>query len=59
MGYEMEILEGNAAREVSLLGVILVHIFPHLDWIRRAFRMPENTDQNNPEYVYFLRSEMG
>ena len=31
MGYEMEILEGNAARKVSLFGVILVRIFPHSD----------------------------
>ena len=59
MGYEMEILEGNAARKVSLFGVILVRIFPHSDWIRRAVQMPENMHQNNPEYGYFLRSEMG
>ena len=59
MGYEMEILKGNAARKVSLFGVILVRIFPHSDGIRRAVRMPENADQNNLEYGNFLRSEMG
>ena len=51
--------------------VILVHIFPHSDWIRRdtrteyreiprispySVRMWENADQNNSEYRHFLRS---
>ena len=26
----------NTAWKLSLFGVILVHIFPHLDWIRRV-----------------------
>ena len=39
---------------MSVFGVILVCIFPHLDWIRResislySVRMQENGDQNNP-----------
>ena len=36
------------AWKVSVFGVILVHIFPHPDWIR------ENADQNNSEYLFFL-----
>ena len=35
---------------MSVLGLILVLIFPHSDWIR------ENTDQNNSKYGHFLRS---
>ena len=37
-----------------------VKIFPHLDWIRRAYispysvRMRVNTDQNNFEYEHFF-----
>ena len=45
-------------------GVFLVHIFPHLDWIRRntsylSVLNPNvgNTDQKNSEYGHFLRSE--
>ena len=38
-----------------LFGVILVHIFPHSDWIRRDIR--ENADQNNSEYGHFSRSD--
>ena len=41
-----------------VLGVILVRIFPHSDWISPySVRMRENTDQNNSEYGYFLRSD--
>ena len=32
----------HTARKVSVLGVILVHIFPHSDWIRT--RITSNTD---------------
>ena len=49
-------------RELSVFGVILVRIFPHLDWILRAPRISvypvltwKNTDQNNSEY--FLCSD--
>ena len=38
------------AWKVSAFGVILVHIFSNLDWIR------ENADQNNSKYGHFLRS---
>ena len=34
--------------KVSVFGVILVRIFPHLDWIR------ENADQNNFDYGHFF-----
>ena len=41
-----------------VLGVILVSILGHSDWIRRdtpySVRMWENTEQNNSEYRYFL-----
>ena len=44
-------------REVSIFGVFLVRIFPHLDldWIRRdiSIRMRENMDQKNFEYGHF------
>ena len=44
----------------DLFGVILVSIFPHLDWILRvspySVQMRENKDQNNSEYGHFLRS---
>ena len=54
--------------KVSVFGVILVHIFPHSDWIRRdtvhlspispySVRMRENKDQNNSEYGQFLHSD--
>ena len=49
---------------MSVFGVILVRIFPHLDWIWRdteispySVRMRENADQNNSEYGHFSRSE--
>ena len=34
--------------KVSVFGVILVRIFPHLDWIQ------ENADQNNFDYGHFF-----
>ena len=40
------------AWKVSVFGITLVRIFPHLDWIR----MRENADQNNAEYGHFSRS---
>ena len=47
---------------MSLLGVILVRIFSHSDWIWRdtpsSVRMWENADQNNYEYGHFLRSDL-
>ena len=48
------------AWKVSVFGVILVRIFPHLDWIWRdtEVRMRENADQNNSEYEHFLRSNI-
>ena len=42
----------DTAWKVALFGVLLVHIFPHSDWMRR------NADQNNSKYGQFLRSEM-
>ena len=48
------------AWKVSVFGVILVPIFPHLDWRRRdtpyLVGMRENTDQNNSKYEHFLCS---
>ena len=49
---------------MSVVGVILVRIFPHSDWIFRispySVWMRENTgknaDQNNSDYGHFLRS---
>ena len=50
--------------KLSVFGVILVHIFPHSDWIRRdteylSVLSPNagNTDQNYSEYGHFLRSD--
>ena len=48
---------------MSILGVILVRIFPHSNWIRRdaeyhSVRMRENTDQKNSEYGNFSRSDI-
>ena len=50
--------------KLSVFGVILVHIFPHSDWIRRdteylSVLSPNagNTDQNYSEYEHFLRSD--
>ena len=40
----------NTAWKLSLFGVIQVHIFPHLDWMR------EIADQKSSEYEHFLRS---
>ena len=42
-------------QKVSVLGIILVHIFPHSDW-KRTVRLREDKDQNNSEYGHFLRS---
>ena len=47
------IYRNSTAWKVTVCGVILVHIFPHSDWI---FRMGENAAQNNSEYGHFLRS---
>ena len=41
---------------MSAFGVILVRIFPHLNWIRRDTQYRQNTDQNNSKYGHFLRS---
>ena len=40
---------------MSVFRVILVRIFPHLDWIRKdtEIRLWENADQNNSEYGHF------
>ena len=50
---------GNIRRyyawRVSIFGVFLVLIFPHLDLIRRD--TPCNTDQENSEYGHFLRNK--
>ena len=51
----------GTAWKTSAFQVILVHIFPHSDWIRReilrtcpySVQMRENTDQNNSEYRRF------
>ena len=51
------------AWKTSVFEDILVHIFPHSDWIRReilrispySVQMRENTDQNNYKYRRFLR----
>ena len=54
----------DKALKVSVFGIILVRIFSHLDWMRRdteylSVFSPNagNTDQNNSEYGFFLRSE--
>ena len=45
---------------MSVLGIILVRIFPHSEQIRRdtlySVRMPKNAGQNNSKYGHFLRS---
>ena len=50
----------STALKVSVLGVILIRIFPHADWILRispySVQMRENTGQNKSEYGLFLRS---
>ena len=43
-------------RKKLVFGVILVRIFPHLDWI--FSQNAGNADQNKSEYVHFLRSVM-
>ena len=55
----------NTLWKVSLFGVFLVRIFPHLDWIRGdarrispySVRMRENTGQKNSKYRHFSRTE--
>ena len=42
------------AWKVSVFGVILVRIFPHISMY--SVRMRENVDQNNSKYGHFLRS---
>ena len=58
---ECTIIEENTSWKVSIFGVILVRIFPRLDWIWRdtkySVRMRKNADQNNSEYGHFLCSE--
>ena len=48
----------TTACEVSLVGVFLVHIFSHSDWIRSispySVRIRENTDQKHSKYGHFL-----
>ena len=54
----------------SYSGMHFSRIFPHLDWIRKdteylsvfsqnAGKCGKNADQNNSEYGYFLRSDVG
>ena len=49
------------AWKVSVFGVVLVHIFPHLSVLRSispySVQMRENTDLNNSEYGHFSRSD--
>ena len=56
--YASEIVEIYTVRKVSIFGIILVHIFPHSDWILRispcSARMQEDMDQNNSEYGHSL-----
>ena len=54
----------HIASKVSVFGVILVRIFPHLEWIRKdtpylSVFNPNagNADQNNSEDGHFLRSD--
>ena len=51
--------------KVSVVGVLLVPIFPHLNWIRRntpylsdLSKTRENTDQKNSEYRHLYRSDI-
>ena len=58
--YQIHCLErrnvSGTAWKVSVLGVILVRIFPHSNWIRTVFSPDAgNTEQNNSEYGHFLR----
>ena len=55
----------NITSKVSVFGVFLVHIFPHLDWILRdtsispySVQMRENTDQKNSKYRHFSSSDI-
>ena len=45
------------AWKVPVFGFILVHIFPHSDWIRRdteySVQKWKNTDQNNSEDTFY------
>ena len=52
-----------AAENVSIFGVILIPIFPYLDWIQRdmeylsiSVQKGENVDQNNSEHRHFSLS---
>ena len=63
--FQITIYKGDShtAWKVSVFGIILVRIFPHLDWTRRdsiwahAVQMRENTDQNNSEYGHFTQCQ--
>ena len=46
----------DVAWKVSVIGVFMVHIFPHSDWIRRSGRKWENADQKNFKYGHFFSS---
>ena len=48
----------NTASKVSVFGVFLVRIFPHLRISSYSVRIRENTDKKNSEYGHFLRSEI-
>ena len=48
--------EKNNAWKVTVIGVFLIRIFPHLGWIRNISRIWENTDQKNSECGLFFRS---
>ena len=53
--------ESNTAQKLSVFGVFLVCIFPHLDWVRispYSLQMRQNTDQKNSEFEHFPRSEI-
>ena len=63
-------LKQPTVQKASIFGVILVRIFPHLDYIRESLKseilkspysvqMLENADQNNSGYGHFLRSDWG
>ena len=63
----MMIQENITVQNVSVFRVILVHIFPHSDWIRRdteylsvfslnVGKCGINVDQHNSEYGHFLGS---
>ena len=49
----------NAAWKVSIFGVLLVHIFPHLHWKRRDTDLSPNAEKYRPEnseYGYVSQS---